>query len=249
MTLGEALRRRVGNLFKPMQVAIIGLDNAGKTCLLYRIKYQMFKETVQTCGFNCETVRSAGVGQSRKVNFCLFDVAGHEKLRPLWKTYTRNCDGIVFVVDSADQERLEEARLELIRMAKASASTPFIVVCNKQDLPAARTPADIASSFQLADELDAAGTIGGQPRPWALIGGCAITGEGYERSDDDDVVVDDVLRQQSDDDDRSSGESSVGRPTPPPPQQQQVQPPLLDLLYGLIQKRKQLQKRAKKQRR
>lgn len=51
-------------------------------------------------------------------SFLIWDVGGQEKIRPLWRSYTRCTDGIVFVVDSVDLERLEEARCELYKTAK-----------------------------------------------------------------------------------------------------------------------------------
>lgn len=71
------------------------------------------------------------------VNFLVWDVGGQEKLRPLWKSYTRCTDGIIFVVDSCDTERLEEAKMELTRTARSpdNAGVPILILANKQDLP------------------------------------------------------------------------------------------------------------------
>ena len=71
----------------------------------------------------------------------VWDVGGQEKLRPLWRSYTRRTDGLVFVVDAADPERLEEARLELHRVARSqdTQGVPILVLANKQDLPRAMT--------------------------------------------------------------------------------------------------------------
>jgi len=71
------------------------------------------------------------------VNFLVWDVGGQEKLRPLWKSYTRCTDGIIFVVDSCDTERLEEAKMELTRTARSpdNVSVPILILANKQDLP------------------------------------------------------------------------------------------------------------------
>ena len=79
------------------------------------------------------------VGKSK--TFLVWDVGGQEKLRPLWKPYTRATDGIIFVVDSCDsEERLEEAKLELHRILRTpdNAEVPILVIANKQDLPTAR---------------------------------------------------------------------------------------------------------------
>lgn len=71
------------------------------------------------------------------VNFLVWDVGGQEKLRPLWKSYTRCTDGIIFVVDSCDTERLEEAKMEITRVARSpdNAGVPILILANKQDLP------------------------------------------------------------------------------------------------------------------
>ena len=76
--------------------------------------------TVPTIGFNCERVRGF-VGRSRNLTFLVWDVGGQEKIRPLWKPYTRATDAIIFVVDSCETaDRMEEARLELHRIMRTS---------------------------------------------------------------------------------------------------------------------------------
>jgi ADP-ribosylation factor-like protein 4 len=84
-------------------------------------------------------------GRARGISFLVWDVGGQEKLRPLWRSYTRCTDGIVFVVDSVDAERMEEARMELLRTAKSpeNAGVPVLVLANKQDLPGAREPREV----------------------------------------------------------------------------------------------------------
>ena len=73
--------------------------------------------------------------------FTVWDVGGQDKLRPLWRSYTRCTDGIIFVVDSTRAERLEEAKLELQRMCKCTLASgngatknaiPILVLANKQ---------------------------------------------------------------------------------------------------------------------
>lgn len=78
----------------------------------------------------------------------IWDVGGQDKVRPLWKSYTRATDGMVFVVDSDDAERLEEARVELARVARTreAAGVPLVVIANKQDLPRARSAAQVNQS-------------------------------------------------------------------------------------------------------
>ncbi|XP_066533178.1 ADP-ribosylation factor-like 4aa [Hoplias malabaricus] len=158
--------------FKSLHIAILGLDSAGKTTVLYRLQFNEFVNTVPTKGFNSEKVKVA-LGTSR-VTFHFWDVGGQEKLRPLWKSYTRCTDGIVFVVDSVDVERMEEAKTELHKLTRSSETqgVPVLIVANKQDLRHSLSVAQIEKMLALR-ELGAA-------TPWHLQPTCAIIGDGLK---------------------------------------------------------------------
>ena len=169
--MGSSFARLDGAL----QVAVLGLDAAGKSTVLYRLKFDDYVSTAPTIGFNCERVRGT-VGNSRGVTFVVWDVGGQDRVRPLWRSYTRSADGIVFVVDSADVERLEEARLELLRTAKTqeAAGIPVLVIANKQDLLRAWGPAEVERAMGLAELRLGGGRLCG------VAPACAITGEGLD---------------------------------------------------------------------
>ncbi|KAF6041293.1 hypothetical protein EB796_000455 [Bugula neritina] len=93
-------------------IVMLGLDCAGKTTVLYRMKLEQYMNTVPTIGFNCEKVKGH-IGKSKGVSFTIWDIGGQDKLRPLWNTYMHHTEGIIFVVDSCDCERFEEAKIEL----------------------------------------------------------------------------------------------------------------------------------------
>ena len=78
-----------------------------------------------------------------------------EKLRPLWKSYTRHTDGIIFVLDSLDEERFEEAKMELIRTVRSNDNlgVPLLLLANKQDLPGAKEPHELETILQLREHL------------------------------------------------------------------------------------------------
>ena len=107
--------------------------------------------------------------------FDLWDVGGLERTRPLWRSYTRNTDLIFFVLDSADSERLDEAKLELQSVIKLTEklSVPIIVIANKQDLPSA-VPLDKISTQLGINKADRSS------QPLTLKSSCGITGEGLE---------------------------------------------------------------------
>ncbi|XP_065136824.1 ADP-ribosylation factor-like 4aa [Paramisgurnus dabryanus] len=152
-------------------ITILGLDSAGKTTVLYRLQFNEFVNTVPTRGFNAEKVK-VPFGDSRTVTFHFWDVGGQEKLRPLWKSYTRCTDGIVFVVDSLDAERMEEAKTELYKIARSSENqgVPVLIIANKQDLRQALSLSQIETMLAL-NEL-------GPGTPWHLQPTCAIIGDG-----------------------------------------------------------------------
>jgi ADP-ribosylation factor 1/2 len=82
-------------------------------------------------GFNVETV------EYKNIQFTVWDVGGQDKIRPLWRHYFQNTQGIIFVVDSNDRDRIVEAREELQRMLNEDElrEALLLVFANKQDLP------------------------------------------------------------------------------------------------------------------
>ncbi|XP_008395606.1 ADP-ribosylation factor-like protein 4C [Poecilia reticulata] len=164
--------------FQSLHIVMLGLDSAGKTTVLYRLKFNEFVNTVPTIGFNTERIRLGGPGASRGISCHFWDVGGQEKLRPLWKPYSRCTDGIVYVVDSVDAERLEEARAELHRITRfqENQGTPLLVIANKQDLPRALDVGDIERQLALSELSPST--------PYHVQPACAIIGEGLNEGMD-----------------------------------------------------------------
>ena len=79
---------------------MLGLDNSGKTTILKKLSEEDISHIMPTQGFNIKSVQSAGF----KLN--VWDIGGQKAIRPYWKNYYENTDGMVFVVDSSDDERL-----------------------------------------------------------------------------------------------------------------------------------------------
>ncbi|KAI6649043.1 hypothetical protein LOD99_6766 [Oopsacas minuta] len=168
----------MGNVFKKVRTALagisnsqsrivmVGLDNSGKTTILYRIKLKEKVDTVPTIGFNVETVTLVN-----NVSFLVWDVTGQEKVRPLWKHYTSGADGIMFAVDSCDRLRFEEARRELIFLLEDPElrGVPLIILANKQDCKERATPAEVGESLGVNRLSD---------REWHIQGTSAMTGDG-----------------------------------------------------------------------
>ncbi|KAF5390602.1 hypothetical protein D9757_002621 [Collybiopsis confluens] len=149
-------------------ILMVGLDAAGKTTILYKLKLGEIVTTIPTIGFNVETV------EYKNISFTVWDVGGQDKIRPLWRHYFQNTQGIIFVVDSNDRERVSEAREELQRMLNEDElrDALLLVFANKQDLPNAMNAAEIT---------DKLGLHGLRQRTWYIQAACATSGDGlYE---------------------------------------------------------------------
>lgn len=122
------------------RILILGLDNAGKTAILYQLKLGEVVVTIPTIGFNVETIP-----MGKDLNFCIWDIGGNEKLRPLWRHYWKDTHGVVFVIDSTNAEKLEEAKEVMCTLLEEEllVNCPFLILANKQDLPSAQSPEEI----------------------------------------------------------------------------------------------------------
>ena len=156
---------------REMRILMVGLDAAGKTTILYKLKLGEVVNTIPTIGFNVETV------EYKNISFNVWDVGGQDKIRLLWRHYYTNTQGLIYVVDSNDRERIEENREELHKMLAEEElrDAVLLVFANKQDLPGALTCPEITDKLGLH-------TIRG--RTWFIQSTCAVRGDGlYEGLD------------------------------------------------------------------
>jgi len=156
---------------KDCRILMVGLDAAGKTTTLYKLKLGEVVTTIPTIGFNVETV------EYKSINFTVWDVGGQDKIRPLWRHYYQNTQGLIFVIDSNDRDRIGEAREELTKMLNEDEMRDAIllVYANKQDLPNAMNAAEITEKLKLSDMRN---------RQWYIQSCCATSGDGlYEGLD------------------------------------------------------------------
>lgn len=102
------------------RVLLLGLDNAGKTTVLYRLLGESLSEVSPTLGFEIRTVQRAvphaedvqGHGPDT-VTMNVWDVGGQTSLRAYWRNYFESTDAIVWVVDAADGARVSDSEHEL----------------------------------------------------------------------------------------------------------------------------------------
>lgn len=171
--MGNAFVSIFRNLFgkRDMRILMVGLDAAGKTTILYKLKLGEIVTTIPTIGFNVETV------EYKNISFTVWDVGGQDKIRPLWRHYFQNTQGLIFVVDSNDRERISEAKDELMRMLTEDElrDAVLLIFANKQDLPNAMNAAEITDKLGLHSL---------RSRHWYIQSTCATSGDGlYEGLD------------------------------------------------------------------
>eukprot|EP00916_Digyalum_oweni_P020416 GHVL01033992.1.p1 GENE.GHVL01033992.1~~GHVL01033992.1.p1 ORF type:complete len:182 (+),score=31.95 GHVL01033992.1:374-919(+) len=168
----------MGNLFSSIfsrifganevRILILGLDNAGKTTILYRLHADEVVSTVPTIGFNVETVTY------KNIKFQVWDLGGQTSIRPYWRCYYQNTNAVVFVVDAADAERLTDAHDALSAMLNEDElkGVCLLVLANKMDLPGALEVSQITQGLGLTSL---------RGRQWAIYESSAIKGTGINQ--------------------------------------------------------------------
>lgn len=120
----------------------IGLDGAGKTTILYRLQVGEVVTTIPTIGFNVEQVTY------KNLKFQVWDLGGQTSIRPYWRCYYSNTDAIIYVVDSADRDRIGISKDELLYMLRVSAvcyNQSFQIWVNEPQF----TPTKLSKCFRL----------------------------------------------------------------------------------------------------
>ncbi|KAL6066116.1 Arf GTPase arf3 [Balamuthia mandrillaris] len=174
LSLGQLFSRLLGRLWgaqRPVKILILGLDGAGKTTVLYQLQCGEVVSSTPTIGFNMETVTY------KNVVFQVWDLGGQTKIRPYWRYYYEKTDAIIYIVDSADRDRIGESKRELHAMLLEDElkDAAFLVLANKQDLPGVLSEAEVSAALEL-DRL--------KERQWAIYKTSAIKGTGlYEGLD------------------------------------------------------------------
>ena len=160
----------VGQFFKPTTMLILGLDNAGKTQILYCMKLgEAITNVIPTLGFNIEEVTY------KNLTFKAWDLGGQTKFRQMWHHYYECTDAVIFVIDSNDRDRFHESKQELHALLDQEClrNAPFLIFANKQDLPNAADTNEIVTKLRLFTLL--------RHREWKVCESTATTGNGIDR--------------------------------------------------------------------
>ncbi|GMH34921.1 hypothetical protein BSKO_02782 [Bryopsis sp. KO-2023] len=163
--MGSAFAKPFNRLASKNEIRILmtGLDAAGKTTILRKLKLGEVVTTVPTIGFAVECV------QYKNVSLCACDVPSLVHL--LVRRYCEESQGPIFVVDSNDRDRIGEAKDELWKLLNAvrGFDVVLLILANKKDFPNAMTAAEITDKLGLdsTSQLD-----------WYIQSTSAISGEG-----------------------------------------------------------------------
>ena len=114
----------------------------------------------------------------KNITFTYWDVGGQEKIRKLWYHYFPGTDAVIFVIDSNDNNRIEEAKRELYGVMSHDElrDCPLLIYANKQDLPNSLSPSDLVEKLDLSSKM--------RHREWHCQGAVAVSGQGlYEGLD------------------------------------------------------------------
>jgi small GTP-binding protein len=135
---------------KKIKVFLFGLDNAGKTSLLKYLKEEKVDE-------NQSPTREFDVIKLviEKQNFFIWDAPGQVKYREKWERGVLDSDLLLFVVDTADNERFDEVKMELdiILNKLETKGVPLIVCFHKIDLENAKENLKDASKVMKLRDL------------------------------------------------------------------------------------------------
>ena len=138
------LRRLFWN--QDLEIAIVGLQNAGKTTFVNTLATSEFdEETIPTIGFNFRQLNKG------RTTLRMWDLGGQPKFRQTWERYCRNTDCIIFVVDSADFGNIELAKTQLHQLLSwpSLQGIPLLVLGNKNDLDGALNEEELITSLSL----------------------------------------------------------------------------------------------------
>ena len=94
------------------KIVMVGLDNAGKTTILYQFLMNEVVHTSPTIGSNVEEV------VWKNIHFIMWDLGGQQSLRAAWSTYYTNTEFIIMVIDSTDREKTRRNKRRIIFYAE-----------------------------------------------------------------------------------------------------------------------------------
>ncbi|NXX83832.1 AR13A protein, partial [Urocolius indicus] len=130
---------------RKVTLLVVGLDNAGKTSVIMDIERALPGEVLP----------AAQPGQTRlrldRFEVTLLELPGAQRCRSAWRSHYSSAHGLLFVLDSSDLVRMEEARKVLSRVLSHPdiSGKPILLLANKQDAATALLPCELIERLSL----------------------------------------------------------------------------------------------------
>ena len=158
---------KLWNSKKAARILLVGLDAAGKTTILHQLGKEEKVKILPTIGINVESL------DYKDWNFITFDLGGADKMRLLFRHYYQNTEGIIYVVDSNDRDRIEDAADELKKLLAEEELKEccVLIMANKQDLNSALSIDEVTKALGMKSLIG---------RTWFVQGTSGITGQGLK---------------------------------------------------------------------
>lgn len=130
---------------KEIRILMLGLDNAGKTTIVKKFNGEDIDTISPTLGFNIKTL------SYKQYALNIWDIGGQQTLRAYWKNYYEETDALIWVIDSADADRMATCKEELEKLLKEErlAGASLLIFANKQDLSSAKSVEEITKMLNL----------------------------------------------------------------------------------------------------
>lgn len=142
----------LGLINKKGTILLLGLDNAGKTTFLHKLKTNTILNSPPTERPYLSTFSYRGI------TFAGWDLGGHEAVRHLWDDYIIEASAVMFLIDACDVERFQEVNLELDALISqgilAENHVPIALMLNKCDSELAQSSEYVAEAIEFQDIVD-----------------------------------------------------------------------------------------------
>lgn len=133
-------------------ILLLGLDNAGKTTFLHKLKTNTILNSPPTERPYLSTFSFGGI------TFAGWDLGGHEAVRHLWEDYVVEASAVMFLIDACDTERFQEVHLELDALVSqgilSENRVPIAIMLNKCDMQDAQSSEFISKAIEYQDIVE-----------------------------------------------------------------------------------------------
>ncbi|MHA1755172.1 MAG: ADP-ribosylation factor-like protein [Promethearchaeota archaeon] len=160
------VERNTSSKNKKYHIAIVGLENSGKTSLLSYIKNGEIGRVYPTFGINYENL------EFKDLSLVFYDLSGKEEYRPYWSSILKKSDLVIYVIDGLDLTNIKDNKITITKCIDSiHPNTPFLFLVNKVEHIRALRKKEIIELYELTD-------LTKRITDWDIIEVSALTGVG-----------------------------------------------------------------------